>query len=176
LTRSVQGPGAEIAIDAGAHPREGIFKRDFPEQQGWVMAEVNPRQLITTSLELVGKLNEEAKKLGVAELADDLGTLKGNLQDLREAVLELRESNDALRERVKTLEDAARVRPNLVRHKGVYWVKDDPEPWCPMCWEKDQIALHINRTDLMAGRLCACPRCGYNVNLDNTAPPKEWTE
>jgi hypothetical protein len=136
----------------------------------------NPRELIAALLELLDKAIDVASKLEGSELGTDLQTVRDKLGDLREAVVELREENVELRERVRTLEASFGKREELVRHKGVYWVRRDPDPWCPVCWEKDQAALHLNRTDLLAGRLCQCPKCGYNVNLDNAYPPREWQE
>ncbi len=136
----------------------------------------NPRELLAQLGEQLKQLADQAKQANAQASIELAGQARATLADLREAVLEQREEHEALRQRVATLEEAARVRPTLVRHKGVYWLRGDSEPWCPTCWEKDQVALHLNRTDLLAGRLCACPRCNYNVNLDNTSPPKDWLE
>ncbi|OGR12554.1 MAG: hypothetical protein A2341_12610 [Deltaproteobacteria bacterium RIFOXYB12_FULL_58_9] len=134
------------------------------------------REIIASSLELIKKLEGVAGEVDNAELIDGLASLREQVQRLREEVLDLSEKDLELRKRVETLESSLVMKPDLVRHKGVYWIKGDSEPWCPVCWDKDQTALHLNRTDLMAGRLCACPQCGYNVNLDNTYPPREWSE
>jgi hypothetical protein len=136
----------------------------------------NPRELIAASLELVDRAHDAAKELEGSELGADLVAVKLKLGELREAVLALREENADLHERVRTLEVSFTKRHELVRHKGVFWERGDPDPWCPVCWEKDQAALHLNRTDLLAGRLCQCPRCNYNVNLDNAYPPREWED
>ena len=131
-----------------------------------------PRELIAASLEII---DEVAGQLD-GDAAEQLGAARDKLRDLRDAVVTLREENAELRERVRTLEASFGKREELVRHKGVYWVRGDPDPWCPVCWEKDQRSLHLARTDILAGRLCQCPHCGYNANLDNVYPPREWQD
>jgi hypothetical protein len=139
------------------------------------MAE-NLRELIATVLQLVDKAQDNASQLDGSDLGSQLASIRAKLQDLRDAITNLREENADLRDRLLSVDGAARRREDLVRHKGVYWLREDPDPWCPICWEKDQVTLHMARTDLLAGRLCQCPRCGYNVNLDNVYPPREWQE
>lgn len=131
-----------------------------------------PRELIAASLKILDEVGEKLE----GDAADSVRKARDKLNELREAVLALREENMELRERVTTLEASFGKQEELERHKGVYWVRGDPDPWCPVCWEKDQRALHLARTDILAGRLCQCPVCGYNANLDNVYPPREWQD
>jgi hypothetical protein len=139
-------------------------------------APVDAQQLLAETMEVIKNAYETARQLEGTELAAELMTARENLMSLREAFADLDAAKQKLRARVETLEASLVAKPDLVRHKGVYWVRGDAEPWCPQCWEKDHVALHLNRTDLLAGRLCVCSRCNYNVNLDHTYPPREWEE
>ncbi|MEE8410580.1 MAG: hypothetical protein V3T05_13340, partial [Myxococcota bacterium] len=116
------------------------------------------------------------KELDADGLKSKLMDLRENVGTIREYVLELREQKVALEERLKAVTESLALEPKLLRHKGVFWLEDDPDPWCPQCWEIDHIAVHLNRSHLMAGRLCSCKRCEYAVSLDHTSPPEEWPE
>ncbi|MBI3178433.1 MAG: hypothetical protein HYZ27_02155 [Deltaproteobacteria bacterium] len=136
------------------------------------MAEpIDLKQLMSDTMAQLKSAYDKAQGTDVAPL---LMAVRESIGALREAVLEIREQNAALKERGAGLEEALRLKPSLVRHRGVYWTKGDPDPWCPTCWEIDHRAIHLNRSDLMAGRLCSCSRCQYSVSLDVVSPPKEW--
>ena len=139
------------------------------------MAET-PRELIAATLQLVDKALGVARELEGSGLETTLASIHSKLTELREAVLTLGEENLALSEKLRKVDASLVKGDELVRHRGVYWVRNDPDPWCPVCWERDHVALHLARTDLLAGRLCQCPQCGYNANLDNTYPPRDWQD
>lgn len=134
------------------------------------------KEVVAEAVELIRGAQDAARELGNEDLNAKLMEARERLGTVREALLEAREESAALEERVKTLERSFELKPTLVRNKGCYWVKADPDPWCPVCWERDQKALHLNRSDLMAGRLCSCPVCQFSANLDTTSPPKVWPD
>lgn len=133
-------------------------------------------QVIGEAVQLIKEAQEIAKRLERNDLAEKLMDARERLGTLREALFGMREQSAVLEERVKELERSLQLKPSLVRHMGAYWAKDDPDPWCPSCWEKEHNAIHLSRTDLMAGRLCSCSVCQYSVNLDTTRPPKSWPD
>lgn len=134
------------------------------------------KQAIAEAVDLIREAQDIAKALEQTELVAKLMDARERLGTLREALLEVREQSATLEDRVTELEHSLELKPSLVRHGGIYWAKDDPDPWCPNCWERDHKAIHLSRTDLMAGRLCSCAICQYSVNLDHTQPPKTWPE
>jgi hypothetical protein len=134
------------------------------------------KQVIGDTVALIKEAQEIAKGLEQADLATKLMDAREHLGTLREALLEERDKSTAQEQRIRDLERSLELQPRLLRHMGVYWAQDDPDPWCPTCWERDHRAIHLSRTDLMAGRLCSCTVCQYSVNLDNTRPPKTWPE
>lgn len=110
---------------------------------------------------------------------DALGALleaRERLASMQEALLAWQKQRQEREREMEQLRDSVRLAPQLVRHHGVYWRKGDPDPWCPYCWEHDQIAVHLNPTDVLAGRLLSCQRCSYSVNQDFVAPPKKWPQ
>ena len=121
-------------------------------------------------------LQKRAKEEANSSLADGLMGVRENLQDIREAMTALEEEKAQSLQRIRELEESLKLKAVLVRHQGVYWSKGDSDPWCPNCWENEQRAVHMNPTAVLAGRLCVCQRCDYNVNLDNVSPPKQWPE
>lgn len=137
---------------------------------------INPKKLLSDTVELIKAAQKDAKEEEFDGLKAKLMELRESVGTIREYVLELREEKVAIEERLKEVTDSLAFVPKLVRHKGVFWQQHDPDPWCPQCWEIDHVAVHLNRSDLMAGRLCSCKRCEYAVSLDHTAPPEEWPE
>lgn len=111
--------------------------------------------------------HEAAKDASADAVSELLLQARENLQDIAEGI-------GALQDEQRALKQSLELKPQLVPHKGVYWKRDDPDPWCARCWEVDHRAVHLGRSDVLAGRLLTCPRCGASVNLDFVSPPKRW--
>lgn len=127
---------------------------------------------LNRSVEIVKAAYKTCKdREGQQELAEQLMELRESLQVIREAVTELTEERQALKDRVASLEASLVLKAELIRHAGVYWKRDDPEPWCPNCWENHQRAVHLNKSNVLAGRLMECSVCHFDVNMDTLSRP-----
>lgn len=86
--------------------------------------------------------------MGIISNAKEIADLvkKYNDQDLyqkiillREEILEIREENISLKERIKELEDLSSVKSKLIRSENTYIMEDDPEGkkglYCMTCWD-----------------------------------------
>jgi len=63
------------------------------------------------------------------------------IMELREAAITLQEENIALKERVKALEAAAKLRAEMIWEKPYYWRMQNDEkdgPYCQACYDKEQ--------------------------------------
>jgi hypothetical protein len=134
-----------------------------------------PEELLARSIDLVKDAYKTSKKTEAnGEITEALMEVREHLQLVRESFGDLRDQTRSLAERVRELEQSLEASPELVRSAGVYWKKNDPDPWCPICYDKDQRTVHLNATAVLAGRLLNCPVCNFDVNRDNVQPPKKW--
>ena len=101
-------------------------------------------------------------------------TARENLQALREMLADMADERAELDRKLQQVAQSADLAEKMTRSSGVYWVREDNDPWCPNCWEADHKAIHLNPSGLMGGRLVSCSRCEYSINLDNVSPPKKW--
>lgn len=65
---------------------------------------------------------------------------------LREGAIELQEENLGLRERVKALEEALRIKGQLSFDGSVYWLEDDNKkdgPFCQHCYDTDKKLVRL---------------------------------
>ena len=76
------------------------------------------------------------KKIGDIELYRKIIELEGQLIDLT------REKRE-LEERCSTLEKELAFSKTLTFNAPVYYSEGDATPYCPICWEKDGKALHL---------------------------------
>lgn len=93
-------------------------------------------------LDTARELSELIKKYNDQELYEKIVTL-------REQLLDLREENAALRERIKHLEDAQKIEARLIRKGNYYVTDDDPEGenniYCLACWDHDRRLISLTR-------------------------------
>ena len=83
------------------------------------------------------------------------------IMDLRVAAVDLQEENLRLREQVKQLEEQLRVSSAMAFRKPFYYRDGDDHPFCPVCWEKDKKAIHVNGPTGAHG-YTICPVCKYD--------------
>ena len=83
-------------------------------------------------------------------------------QDVIDANLKLREENRELRNEIRALQDKLEFSKQLIFIHGLYHAPDDAgrvgEPYCPRCWEVEQLAVHLHWEQPMRGYLCN--KCG----------------
>ena len=82
---------------------------------------VNPFDALKGALALIDKVKNR-------ELYEKLVELMGSVQDLTE-------ENIALRKKLQQAEDAAHSETELEFRSPLFYAKDDPQPFCPKCWQ-----------------------------------------
>jgi len=82
------------------------------------------------------------------------------IMKLRLAVLSLQEENLALKKRVADLEDELATSTQMNYKKPFYFKEGDDQPFCPICWEKDNDSVHlIGPGDAGLGLAYQCYHC-----------------
>jgi hypothetical protein len=89
--------------------------------------------------------------------------LAEQLNDLRAEMLETKEANLALREKIAVLKQELELKSKIVFDRGICWVIDDEmttgedrTPICPQCWQSDRV---VNRQKIEQNRSSLTIRC-----------------
>lgn len=78
--------------------------------------------------------------------------------ELREAALGLQEENLALRKQVRELEMEINRRKAVRFEKKAYFAEGDPVPFCPTCYEVDNLLVHLSG----GAEYPYCTHCGIH--------------
>jgi len=105
---------------------------------------------IVTELKDIAEL---VKKMGDIDLYRKIVELEGQVIELTRSNRELIESNEALQESLK-------MKDNLKFKEPFYYAENDMVPYCPKCWEDDNIAIHmVAYNKSYSYRTYVCPKC-----------------
>lgn len=86
--------------------------------------------------------------------------LQEKIMELREQALALQEDNHRLRARVAELERKLTVDSAMEFKKPFYFRSSDEHPFCPVCWEKDKVSIHLKGPSGDA-EWYTCPVCKW---------------
>jgi len=82
------------------------------------------------------------------------------IMELRESYIELQEANLLLRQENQKLKESLELKAELVFKSPYYFAEGDDVPFCPRCWEKDRVAIHVPTVKFdRVGRYRECPEC-----------------
>ncbi len=70
--------------------------------------------------------------------------LQEKIMQLREEALELQEDNQQLKKENAKLREQVEWKQKLRRSRALYWCDGDDTPFCPYCWERNKLALHLS--------------------------------
>ena len=105
-----------------------------------------------------------AKKLGNTDLYRQIVELQGEIIDLQT-------ENHVLKEQVAELRKALAFDKKLHWIEPFYFCKDDKAPFCPNCWESENVAVHLfSYTDMNNRRVFECKKCKSIYGI----PLKHW--
>ena len=81
----------------------------------------------------------------VAELIKKLGDIELNrrILKLENEVLDLAREKRRAEEKIEELERTLKFKQDVVFDEPYYWLKGDPTPYCPACWEHDRKGVHL---------------------------------
>jgi hypothetical protein len=76
------------------------------------------------------------KKIGDVELYRKIVELEGEIIELTKTNRELEEKNVDLKKKLE-------IKSKMEFKKPFYFMGDDKQPYCPLCWESVQKAIHL---------------------------------
>ena len=105
-------------------------------------------------LDEIKEIGDLIKKAGDIELYRRIVRLEGEVIDLTRDIRHLQQANGELQEALK-------FKGEVVFREPFYWLKGDPAPYCPICWEKEAKAVHIVYSHRnVHGEYWDCKACG----------------
>jgi len=66
------------------------------------------------------------------------------IMQLREEALELQEENVRLRKENRGLKERVELRETVHFRRSVYWQDGDAVPFCPYCYQKSHLLIHLS--------------------------------
>jgi hypothetical protein len=91
------------------------------------------------------------KKAGDIDLYKKIVELEGEIIELTRLIRELEEQNTELKQTLK-------MANTMIFKAPFYFSGEDPQPYCPRCWEADCKAIHLTGPDGM-DESYECPEC-----------------
>lgn len=99
------------------------------------------------------ELADLIKKVGDVELYRKIVELEGE-------IIELTRQTRTQEEEIERLKGLVATKEKMVFRKPFYFLENDPQPYCPKCWEVDKIAVHLDGpSEVVAGPRYDCPNC-----------------
>ena len=108
---------------------------------------------ISTAMDIGKRARELSKRLDSMELREILA-------DQQDALLDVREENQRLRDETVELRAKLELKTSMVFLHGRYWMGEDPAPYCRLCYEKDNKYLHLE--PMNGGHWCSVCRTSYD--------------
>jgi hypothetical protein len=104
-------------------------------------------------IENAKEIAELVKKLGNVELYKKIVELEGEVIELTREKRALEENNHELAEKLA-------LAGKMTFEKPFYFQEGDRVPFCPRCWEKERVAIHLqNVGHVTRGYRYDCPDC-----------------
>ena len=100
----------------------------------------------------------------LVQKTDNVELLK-NVLSLQSQAVDIQIENQALRDKVKALEERLAFAGTLRFEPPLYYAGDDGTPYCARCWEADRRAIHLKGA--WSGRRWECYLCGKVYLLDD---------
>jgi hypothetical protein len=99
----------------------------------------------------------------IADLVKKTGDIElfKKIIGLESEIIELKKDNRRLTGQVAQLQTSLKNKDRMEFHEPFYFLKGDDVPFCPRCWERDELALHmVSDSELsLSGRGYTCTTC-----------------
>jgi hypothetical protein len=105
----------------------------------------------------------------VADLVKKFNDIELNrrILNLEDEVLDLARAKRRGEEKIEDLERTLKFKGELKFKEPFYWIDGDSVPFCPNCWEKDHIPIHVihlyTTEEGMTKRDCPTCKTGYRT-------------
>ena len=94
--------------------------------------------------------------------------LYGRVLELNSGIMDLVEENRKLHAENNELKEKFWLREKMVFKEPLYFQDGDEPPFCPLCWEKHSIAIHLVQQWNDRGQIrwrCSACKDGFTVGL-----------
>jgi len=90
-------------------------------------------------------MNIIANAKEIADLVKNTGDVElfKKIVDLQREIIELTKNNRKLSGQVEQLKTSLKNKDKMEYREPFYYLNGDDVPYCPRCWEKDELALHM---------------------------------
>jgi hypothetical protein len=113
------------------------------EIQAGILLITRASDLLKKAKELSDKTqNLEIKEI-IVELRSTLVETKNLLVETKSEVVNLKEENDALKARIKVLEQSAINSDKPILRDGLYYSQDGDGPFCTVCYDKSKQFIRV---------------------------------
>jgi hypothetical protein len=110
----------------------------------------------------MGILDNAKDIAGLIKQVGDIDLYR-KIVELQGEIVELSTSHKDLFDENKQLKEALEIRGKLTFRKPAYYLEDDPEPYCPACWDDKRKLIHIMSLNKVS--YPHCPVCGTSYNI-----------
>lgn len=105
----------------------------------------------------------------VADLIQKVGDMElyRKIVDLKAEIVELSRNNMKLEQENSELRAKLEIKENMEFRQPFYFLGDDKIPYCPLCWESEQKAIHLmgpKKTPHKNNVWYRCPNCENNFD------------
>ena len=129
---------------------------------------------ISQLIDLVGRLITGANKLTALDLQEQLVSLRSELVIVEEDLVDKGR-------RIRSLEEAAKLRPRLVLNRSAYWEWNqskhayEEHPYCTRCFDADGLAIHLQEKPLDENerQSYGCPQCKQVIPVGHWFGPPD---
>jgi len=95
--------------------------------------------LVNGTLDLLKKARDAAKQSDDHDLKSELSEVLDSVLELKEAIGKLRDENAELRKQLET-----RAALKWSSQASLYFADNDPDPFCPTCFDRDQKQIRLH--------------------------------
>lgn len=127
---------------------------------------------LRTILASIGALVEALKKANRLDLVSQITDTKGQVVEAYEQMVNLMDENRQLRATNEELKRRLDAKAALAFRYPVYWSEGDETPFCALCWETKEKAVHLRRGGNETRYFCTACKSDYFTG-DRTIPDDE---
>ncbi|PCJ22518.1 MAG: hypothetical protein COA96_14100 [SAR86 cluster bacterium] len=115
-------------------------------------------------------ISDNAKE--IADIVKDLGDMElyRKIIELEAEILELTRGTHALEKNIEDLNHVLELKENMKFREPFYYQETDPAPFCPNCWEKNKLAIHVFNSGLRGSSRTTyfdCKSCASKFTIAN---------
>jgi hypothetical protein len=117
---------------------------------------------VTRTLDLLKRCRELADKANDIETKELILEMRSELANTKSVLIDAKEEINSKRELIAELEKKIGQKESMTLQGSFYYKEDDNLPHCPLCFEKDNQAIHLQISPMQTFGYYRCPACQNN--------------